>query len=149
MGIISYLITMFVAMFWVFRVAVAYTYSMGINFITVPMDLTVEIIILFITLFSFIFIIKRNIFGAIIYFATYSWYFGTCLYNGITLGNVNAFDMFIAFVAIVIAILNLIDILLNKNRTKVGSDYNSGWFYKDKKFDRNFDERVDKNQYKF
>ena len=148
MGLFSYLITMFAALFWVFRVVVAFTYSIGTNFIAVPIDFTTEVIILFITMFSFIFIIKRNIIGALVYFVCYGWYFGTYLYNGITTGEQDSFAMLIAILAIVIASLNLIDILINKNRKKITND-NSTWFYKNKKYDRNYDERADKNQYKF
>ena len=42
-----------------------------------------------------------------------------------------------------------LDILVNKNRS-LGKDNKSGdWFYKNEAFDREFDERADRNQYKF
>lgn len=149
MGIFSYLITMFAALFWVFRVIVAFTYSMGVSFIAEPINLTTEIIVLFITLFSFIFVFKRNILGALIYFVTYGFYFGTYIYEAITNQSQSGFSMFIAFVAIIISTLTLIDILVNKERKGLISNKQSDWFYKNKDYDREHDDRDDKNQYKF
>lgn len=149
MGIFSYLMTMLVAMFWIFRVVVAFTYSMGINFIAVPMNLTIEIIVLFVTLFSFIFIIKRNAIGTLIYFVTYGLYFGTYIYESIKYGKGYQFDLIISIIAIIISSLTLIDILLNKNRKSLLRNKESDWFYKNEQFDRKYDDRADKNQYKF
>lgn len=149
MGMFSYLITMFAAIFWVFRVIVAFTYSMGIEFMVTPINLTTEIIVLFVTLFSFIFIFKRNILGALVYFVAYGFYFGTYIYEAIVNKSQDGFAMFIAFVAIVIATLTLIDILINKDRKSLMSNKQSDWFYKNKEFDRKHDERDDQNQYKF
>ena len=56
----TYLFVIFMAMFWVFRIVVSFCYSLGVNFITVPMDLNFEIILLFLTFFSMILLIKRK-----------------------------------------------------------------------------------------
>lgn len=63
----TYLFVIFMAMFWIFRMIVALLYNLGIDFITVPMDLNYEIILLFLTLISMVLIIKRSIFGGVIY----------------------------------------------------------------------------------
>lgn len=149
MGIFSYLITMFAAMFWVFRVVVAFTYSMGINFIAVPMNFTIEIIVLFVTLFSFIFIIKRNAIGTLIYFVAYGLYFGTGIYDSITSGVQDKFALFISCIAVLISTLTLIDILINRDRKSLLRNKKSDWFFKNEQFDREYDDRADKNQYKF
>ena len=148
MIIFSFVITIFAVIYWIFRVVVVFTYSMGIDFIATPMDINAEIIILFITLFSFIFIIKRNALGVIVYFACYGWYFGTNLYNELNSQLPNKTSIFFSIIAITLAIILLLDVFLNKNRKKIINN-NSNWFYKNKKYDRNFDERADKNQYKF
>ena len=82
-SLFSYLITIFGGMFWLLRVIVAFTYSVGSDFPIVPIDYTTEVILLFVTILCMVFIIKRNIFGALVYFVAYGWYFGTDLYNGI------------------------------------------------------------------
>ena len=148
MGVFSYLITIFAVVFWGFRLITVFLYSMGINFVVIPMDVTTEIIVLFIALFTFIFIIKRNILGTLIYFSAYGWYFGTHIYNALVTGEVNEISFFVAVLGIIIASLNLIDVLFNKNRRNI-SKHDTNWFYKNKRFDRNYDERADKNQYKF
>lgn len=56
----TYLFVMFMGMFWAFRIVVALLYSLGIDFITVPMDMNFEIILLFLTLISMILVVKRN-----------------------------------------------------------------------------------------
>lgn len=57
----TYLFVMFMGMFLAFRIVVALLYSLGIDFITVPMDMNFEIILLFLTLISIILVVKRNI----------------------------------------------------------------------------------------
>ena len=46
----SWLIVMFILMFWLFRVIVAITGSMGLEFVTKPINNNVEIILLFVVL---------------------------------------------------------------------------------------------------
>ena len=67
MSLISYLITMFAGLFWIFRVVVAVTTSLNIDIgFTVP-DLTAEIIMLFVALLCIVLIIRRQLIGAILY----------------------------------------------------------------------------------
>ena len=42
-----------------------------------------------------------------------------------------------------------IKVLLDKNRKAHPVDKKTDWFYKNEKFDRQFDERADRNEYKF
>ena len=62
-----YLLLMLAAMFWIFRIVVAVTFNMGIEFGIEPLNFTAEIVLLFVTLFCFILIVKRNLFGALLY----------------------------------------------------------------------------------
>ena len=75
-SLFSYLIITFVVFFWILRIAVAVTASMAIDIGIQPINLTIEIILLFVTLVSILLIIKRNIIGGILYFSTYLLYFG-------------------------------------------------------------------------
>ena len=58
----TWLLVMFMAMFWVFRIVVAVTYELGIDFggIT-PLNTNLEIILLFLTLLCMVLVIKRKI----------------------------------------------------------------------------------------
>ena len=151
----SYLITMLGGIFWIFRLIVAVTYSIGINFPIIPIDINMEIILLFVTIICMIFIIKRNIFGALVYFVGNGLYFGNDLYNGIvniTKGYAETssyLNVFISLLGILIPFLIVMDIFLNKDRKTNVKYKKTDWYYNNKDYDRNLDDRADKNQYKF
>ena len=153
-SLFSYLITMFGGLFWILRIVVAITYSMDIDFPIEPLDFNIEIILLFVTLFCIILIIKRNLIGALIYFITYGLYFGTDLYNNFVnisnnqIGVTDYLSIFISLVGVIISFLTFLDIGLNKNRTGTPRDKKTDWFYKNKDYDRKLDERADKNNYR-
>ncbi len=151
----SYLITMFGGIFWLVRVVVAIAYSMDINFPITPLNFNTEIILLFITLICMIFIIKRNIIGALVYFVAYGLYFGTDVYNEV-MNIINGqpiisdyLTLFVSFLGVLIPFLTVMDIFLNKDRTGTARDKKTDWFYKNKDYDRQYDDRADRNQYKF
>ena len=151
----SWLIVIFIIMYWAFRVIVAVTGSMGLDFITKPIDNNIEIALLFIVLACVPFIFKRKLIGAIIYLASYGWYFGRGLIDNVmklinneTLSMEVYTDMFFALIAIALPIVALFDILLDKNRMINPIDKKTDWFYKNEDYDRKLDERADKNQYK-
>ena len=52
----SWLIAMFAFMFWAFRVMTTVMYSLGSEFAAVPMDMTMEIVLLFVTFICICFI---------------------------------------------------------------------------------------------
>jgi len=151
----SYLISIFILMYWLFRVIVAATGSMGLDFVVKPIDNNIEVVLLFIVLICVPFIFKRKIIGAIVYLISYGWYFGRGLIENIgkiinneTLTMQTYTDMFFAIIAIALPIMALFDILLDKNRTKNPVDKKTDWFYKNEDYDRKLDERADKNNYK-
>ncbi len=156
MSLISYLITMFAGLFWIFRVVVAVTTSLNIDIgFTVP-DLTAEVVMLFVALFCLVLIVRRKLIGAILYIISYGWYFGKDIVNvliqiqqGNQLTATQGLDIFVAFVAIIIALITLVDIVINKNRKGSTKDKKTDWFYKNEQFDREYDERADRNNYKF
>lgn len=150
----SYLLTLFGIMFWIFRGAVAVMESIGKEFVCQTLNLQLEIIVLFATLPCMILIIKRNLVGATIYLGIYGAYFGTALYNSIMglsgeqLTISNSVEFISSIIGILIPLLTFLDILINKNRRNVGLDKKTEWYYKNDKFDRQYDERADRNQYK-
>lgn len=151
----SYLITMFGGIFWLFRLVIAVTYTMSIDFGIIPTNINTEIILLFVTLICMILIVKRNIIGALIYFVAYGLYFGTDLYNEIiNIKNVQEgikdyTSLFIAFIGVLIPVLTVMDIFFNKERKESTKDKKTDWFYSNEQYTRKLDERADKNQYKF
>ena len=58
-------------------------------------------------------------------------------------------SLFISFVGVLIPFLTVMDILLNKERKGLTKDKKTDWFYTNKEYERKFDDRADRNQYKF
>ena len=127
---------------------------MGNNFIVTPLDNTIEIVLLFITLICIALVIKRKLFGGVLYLASYFGYFGVDLYNkaikpllkgeGLTMAS--GFSTFVSLLAVILAIVVLIDLLAD--RTKRPADKKTEWFFDSKETDRELDERADKNNYR-
>lgn len=151
----SWLIAFFIIMFWGFRIIVAVTGTMDMDFMVKPIDNNIEVILLFVVLACVPFIFKRKLIGAIVYLAAYGWYFGQGLLqnvlsmiNGETLGVNTYMSMFVALIAVTLPIVALFDILLDKNRMKNPVNKETDWFYKNEQYDRKLDERADKNNYR-
>ena len=149
----SWLITIFIVMFWGFRVIVAFTSSMSLDFPIKPIDLNIEMVSLFITFAAILLIVKRKLIGAIIYAGVNIYYFGTYAYKFISESGNNVSidsmpDLFVAMIALVLAVSILLDLALNKDRHEGKDNRDTYWFYKNKKYDRELDERADKNQYR-
>ena len=147
----TYLYVIFMAMFWVFRIIVSFCYNLGIDFAVVPMDLNFEIILLFLTFVAMILVIKRSTLGGIIYLIGNGLYFGMGIFNTVTEEStvMNYTELLVDFIGILLPILIMFDLLLDKNRKTHPVDKKTDWFYKNEDYDRQYDERADKNQYKF
>lgn len=150
----SYLLLFFMIMFWIFRLVVAFTSSIGVDIGFIPMDMNIEIIVLFISLISIALVGKRKLLGAVIYLVSYGWYFGMDLSNiiiGIMNGSTTITDYsnaIASFIGVVLPISVFFNLLIDKNRTKNPVDKKTDWFYKNEDYDRKLDERVDQNQYR-
>ena len=152
MVVMSYLTIMMGVAIWVLRIMVAVTTTLGKEFALTAFNINVEVILLFVTLFCFIFIVKRKIIGALVYMLTYVGYFGTYLYTKLSSGNIMATDypnILVSILSVIIPIIIFLDIGLNKNQKNFSLHKKTDWFYKNEEFDRKFDERADRNQYKF
>ena len=110
----SYLLVMFAVMFWGYRLIGTAAVSMGQNLGFEIINITYEIALLFVTLLALVLIVKRKLFGGLLYFGTYIIYFGTDIYNNIT--NNDMLSAFWDGIGVLLAILVLFDILLNKTR---------------------------------
>ena len=145
----SYLITIFAAMFWGYRLIGTLMAAVGKNFGFVPMDQTLEIVLLFLTLLALVLVFKRKMLGGVLYFSSYLLYFGTDLYNNIISGLNDYTTMLISAVGIILAVAVLGDIVFNNSRqaNKTG-DKKTDWYYKNEDYDRKYDERADRNNYR-
>lgn len=150
MELLSYMVNMFAIMFWLFRVYVALMVSSGseIQFTTPGLEL--EITVIFITLISIFMIFKRNLIFASIYLGTYFAFFtyGITLMNGNISTNKQLLNAMVMIAGIIIALLNFLDVMFNKNRKGSTKDNKTDWFYATDKYEREYDERADRNQYK-
>lgn len=148
---------MFMVMFWVFRIFVAFMSEIGQDFGgIIPFNQPMEIALLFVVLVCLLLIIKRKIIGALIYLLGYGLYFGSNLVSGIGMmldqnSNIDIsvyFSIFISLIGVALPVAVLLDLLLDKNRKAHPKDKKTDWFFKNEKFDRQLDERADKNNYR-
>ena len=154
MSFFSILLGLFSIIFWIMRVAVALTASLKIDFFLTPLYLPAEIVLLFITFFSIILIFKRSMIGALIYLISHLGYFGWYIYDIFVHSEeiilVDYLNVLVSVIGVLLPLITLIDIGFshsnNKGNRKVRK---TDWFYRNEEFDRKYDERADKNQYKF
>ena len=151
----SYLLVFFMVMFWIFRVVVALTGTMGFDFPFQPINLTFEIILLFVTLACTILVVKRKLIGAFVYLVGYGLYFGVDLFNwivklssGVSIEITDYTIILMSFIGVVLPVCVTFELLMDKNRKAHPVDKKTDWFYKNEQFDRKMDERADKNNYR-
>ena len=123
----------------------------------VPLNINMEIPLLFIALLCMILVVKRKIIGALLYLLSYGMYFGVDVVNNIQnilsamegSLDINAYmNLFMSFIGVILPISVMFDLLLDKNRKAHPKDKKTDWFYTNEKFDRKLDDRADKNNYR-
>lgn len=153
----TWLLVMFMGLFWLFRIVVTLTSELGMEIGFVPLNEEMEIALLFIVIVCMILIVKRNILGALIYLLSYGMYFGVDLFS-----NINSImqvgsepislstytNIIVSLIGMIIPIAVLFDLLLDKNRMNNPKDKNTDWFYNNEDYDRKMDDRADKNNYR-
>ena len=151
----GYIITTFAAIFWVFRVVITLIYTSESTFSIIPLNMTFEIVVLFITFACIILIAKRKMLGAVVYLIAHCAYFGVDAYQNLrtiiesTPTPAAYISLFISFIAVIIPVLAIMDIGLSSGKKGSGKNRKTDWFYGTTDYDRKFDDRADKNQYKF
>ena len=158
----TWLLACFMVMFWAFRVVVTLMAQLNQDFGgIVPINETLEIILLFVTLVCIILVVKRQLVGALIYLLIYGLYFGTDVFNGISMMISNSssesasilpatsfINLFVSFIGVILPIAVLLDMLVDKGRKNHPKDKKTDWFYTNEQFDRKLDDRADKNNYR-
>ena len=153
----SWLLVMFMAMFWLFRIVVAFQAQYENDFGGfIAFNMTVEVILLFVVIVCMALVLRRNIIGGIIYLLSYGFYFGGyILTNGIpaissggTLGMSVMQNTMVAAVGVILALFVFLDLMIARVRRKDPKDKKTDWYFQNDKYDRKYDERADKNQYR-
>lgn len=154
----TWMIVMFIVMFWIFRVLIAISSELNWEMGDLkPLNIQVEIILLFVVLVCLIFIVKRKMIGGFIYLLSYGLYFGVDVVNNLqtlltaveTGININLYlNLLMSLIGIILPIVTLLDLLMDKARKANPKDKKTDWFYNNEKFDRELDERADKNNYR-
>lgn len=157
----TWLIAIFMVMFWLFRAIVALCTQFSIDLLgIVAYNLNWEIIIAFVTVPCIILVIKRKLVGSLLYLLIYGLYFGEHLFMNIipilqkqtTLTVDISMNLFSDLIAILLAIFTILDMLVDKGRKANPIDKKTDWYFKNEKYDEELkkrDDREDKNEYKF
>lgn len=151
----SYFITSLAVIFWLFRLIVALIYTTGTAFIFTPINITTEVILLFITFACIIFIAQKKMIGAVMYLIVQCAYFGVDGYKNLRTilegnpTNSNYISLIVSAFAVIIPILAIMNIGLSTGKKSSGKNKKTDWFYATTEHDREYDSRADRNQYKF
>lgn len=152
------MLVMFIVMFWAYRVLIAVSAELNWEMGALkPLNIQIEIILLFVVLACLVFIVKRKMIGAIVYLLAYGLYFGadvteniqtllTAMETGIDM-NLYA-NLLMSLIGVILPIATLLDMLMDKARKANPKDKKTDWFYNNEQFDRKLDERADKNNYR-
>ena len=152
----TYLLVVFMMLFWILRIIITLASQLGKSFMgVVPMNETFEIAILFLTLLCVVLIVKRKMIGSLLYLTIHAIYFGGDVTNKLnilarneTLTLTQSTEFMYSLIGIILPLAVLLDLLLDKNRKMNPKDEKTDWFYKNEQFDRKLVDRADKNIYR-
>ena len=157
----TWLLTIFMVMFWLFRAIVALCTQYSIDLLgLVSYNFTYEVVIVFVTLLCIVLVIKRKMIGSLLYLVINGAYFGEHLISNlipllekqISLTSDLSVNLISDTIAVLLAIFAVMDMLADKGRKINPSDGKTDWYFKNEKYDKELEERdkrEDKNQYKF
>ena len=152
----TYLLVMFMVVFWIIRIIITLASELGKDFMGVtPINEGFEIAILFATLLCLILVVKRKMLGSLLYLTLHAIYFGGDVTEKLNIMAQNepltvaqSTDLIFSMIGIILPLAVLIDLLLDKNRKNNPKDKKTDWFYKNEDFDRKLDDRADINNYR-
>lgn len=149
-----YLIVFFSFMIFIFRLIVAFTTIMGIKFIVQATNPVLEMIYVVSVLVSAILMSKSKLSGAIIFLVGSTAYLGPTLISQLmqfsTINiDVNAgAEIFANLICLIISLFSFVIVALAKKQERKPVDKKTDFFYKNEAYDRNMDDRADKNNYR-
>ncbi len=155
----TWMLVMFMVMFWILRIIVALAFELNWNFAGIePVNGQVqyEVILLFVALVCIILVVKRKMIGGLLYLLSYGIYFGIDIvdnlqnvFTALETVDINLYiNLFMSLLGIIIPVAVMFDLIMDKNRKLHPKDKKTDWFYANEKFDRQLDERADKNNYR-
>ena len=154
----TWMIVLFMVMFWGFRIVAAVGGELNLELAGLsPLNQSVEVLLLFTTLISIILVVKRKMLGGFIYLLTYGLYFGTYVFENLKVileaseGAVDmniTLSMLIAIIGVILPIACMLDLVFDKSRQLHPTDKKTDCFYKEEKYDRKIDDRADKIYYR-
>ncbi len=153
----TWMLVMFAVMFWGFRAIMILMTQMGNDLGGMePLNMNLEIILSFVVLACLVLIVKRKMIGALIYLLGYGMYFGVNLFNYAKLMMEQSTEIqitmhmsaFVSLLGMILPVAILLDLLMDKGRKANPKDKKTDWFYKNEQFDRKYDERADRNNYR-
>lgn len=150
-----YLIVMLMVILFVFRVVVVFTTTMGMEFLVTSINPRTEIILLFVTLPCIALIAKSKALGPIIMIIGSAIYYGPDLFNKIVLifnNNLISAETIIqtvsSLISVLIPVFAFFIVMFAKQQEKHPVNKKTDFFYKNEEYDRKYDERADKNNYR-
>ena len=154
MSFFGFILGLSAIIFWVIRIVVTFTASTGIEFFLTPLNLKVETVLLFVTHLCLILIFKRSMIGALLYMFSYWGYFGVYIYKIFTSNEAivlsDYLNVLVSTIAVILPFIIFMDIGFSQSSKKTSmKTKKTDWFFQNKDFDRQYDERADKNQYKY
>lgn len=141
-------------MLFIFRLIVVFTTTMGIEFAVTSLNVNLEIGLLFVMLICIILISRNKLSGAVILTVSSIAYYGADIlqkFTYISQNNVSiemAMELVISVVCVIIPIFAFFIIAFAKEQEKRPVDKKTDFFYKNEAYDRKYDERADKNNYR-
>lgn len=149
-----YLIIMLSVILFIFRLIVVFTTVLGIEFAVQSINVNYEMIFLVIMLISIILMTKSKLSGAIIFLISSIAYYGPTLLNQLiylsnnTISIEAAMQIVISLICVIIPIFAFFIIAFAKQQERKPVDKKTDFFYKNEAYDRKYDERADKNNYR-
>ena len=150
----NYLIIMLSVMIFIFRLIVVFTTTMGIEFAVTSLNVNLEIGLLFVMLICIILMTRNKLAGAVILTVSSIVYYGADIFQKFTYISQNsvsmdvAMELIISVICVIIPIFAFFIIAFAKEQEKRPVDKKTDFFYKTDRYDRKYDERADKNNYR-
>lgn len=149
----NYLIIMLTVILFIFRLIVVITSTMGIEFMIQPINVNYELALLFVMIICIILMSKNKLSGAVILSIASIAYYGPTLLGqitGLSTGvNINsALEAVVSLACVIIPIFAFFIIAFAKEQEKRPVDKKTDFFYKGDTYDRKYDDRADKNNYR-
>lgn len=149
-----YLIIMFMVMIMIFRFIVLFTTVLGINFPIVSTNEMMEVGIILTSLVCIILFSRTKLIGGIIYLTVSCIYYGPEIISNLptAISGVISLDdatkIIVAMIEIVVAIFAFFILIYDKKQEINPVDKKTDFFYKGDQYDRKYDDRADKNNYR-